>query len=150
VTGSAPLDVGSEADPGAGPWPSAWRSFIRRQSAWGLEQSGDFEGAERVLNEAFVECPDDAEVVIDLCGLLLRRGRRREAVALLAAAQLRSPCEAGRLAIRLAMLQGELGDPRTALSWYARALSQVAEPSRELLADRVEQLRSLLDRTAAR
>ena len=126
---------------------SAWRSFVRRQSAWGLEQEGDLDGAERVLTYAFAECPADLEAALDLCGLLLRRGRRGEAVRLLAIAERGAPHETGRVAARLAELHAELGDPRSAVSWYARALEHVGEPTRGLVAGRVDELTALLERT---
>lgn len=137
------------AESGDGPPVTAWRSFVRRQSAWRLEQDGDLDGAERVLNDAFTECPSDVDAALDLCGLLIRRGRRRDALRLLALTERRAPLEAGRLAARLAELHAGLGDPRVAVRWYLRALDGVAEPARELVAERMVELAALLDERAA-
>lgn len=125
---------------------TVWRSFVRRQSAWRLEQDGDLDGAERVLMDAFTECPGDLDAAMDLCGLLLRRGRRCDALRMLAVAERQaSACEAIRHSARLAELHAELGDPRSAVSWYARALEQVVGPERELVAGRAEELAALLE-----
>lgn len=134
---------------GDGPPVTSWRSFVRRQSAWALEQDGDLDGAERVLIDAFVESPADLEAALDLCGLLLRQGRRSEALGTLALAERRAPREAACLAARLAELHAELGDPRVAVSWYARALERIADPARALVAERVVELSALLDESGA-
>lgn len=132
-------------EPGDGPSVIVWRSFVRRQSAWRLEQEGDLDGAERVLRDAFTECPGDLDAAVDLCGLLLRRGRRCDALRSLALAERRaSASEAIRLSARLAELHAALGDPRSAVSWYTRALERVVGPERELVAGRAEELAALL------
>lgn len=133
------------AEHGAGVPITTWRSFVRRQSAWRLEQEGDLDGAQRVLSDAFAESPADLDAVLDLCGLLLRRGRGGDALRLLALAERRAPDEADRLAARLAELHAELGDPRVAACWYARALDRVVDPARELVVDRLTELTALVE-----
>jgi Flp pilus assembly protein TadD len=57
-----------------------------------LSRSGSLERAEKVLRELARKQPQDADVLQNLAAVLQRRGRRREADALLReAARLREP-----------------------------------------------------------